>query len=211
MINENDTVATSEIRSATMIDSRHGSRGIRGADCLVLLSDVSGLHTADPSRDPDARLIRQVRSITPDIERIAGGVSSDVGSGGMLTKIAAARIALAAGCRMCVAAGRERHPLRLIDAGSPCTWLCLCASPACRAQAMDRREHCNRPAAVRRCRCGRGAAPWQESAAGGCHARCGNFASAAMPSSCVTRRAVRSLVAYSAYSAADAEHIRGRR
>jgi glutamate 5-kinase len=122
VINENDTVATSEIRYGD--NDRLAARVAQmvSADALILLSDVDGLYTADPGRDPGARLIPEVRAITPEIERIAGGVSSDVGTGGMATKVAAARIALAAGCAMCIAAGREQHALARIDTGAPCTW-----------------------------------------------------------------------------------------
>jgi glutamate 5-kinase len=101
-----------------------------GADCLVLLSDVAGLFSADPSRDPAARFIREVRQITPEIEAMAGRAASAVGSGGMAAKIAAARIALAAGCHMCIAAGAPRHPLRRIEEGAECTWFIPTATPA---------------------------------------------------------------------------------
>ncbi|HSN71462.1 MAG TPA: glutamate 5-kinase [Steroidobacteraceae bacterium] len=129
VINENDTVATSEIRYGD--NDRLAARVAQmvSADCLVLLSDVDGLYTADPGRDPSARLIGEVHAISPEIERIAGGVSSDVGTGGMATKVAAARIALAAGCAMCVSTGRERHPLRRIESGAPCTWFLPDATP----------------------------------------------------------------------------------
>jgi len=122
VINENDTVATSEIRYGD--NDRLAARVAQmvSADCLVLLSDVQGLYTADPARGAGATLIPEVRAITPEIERIAGGVTSDVGTGGMATKVAAARIALSAGCAMCVSTGRERHPLRRIEQHMPCTW-----------------------------------------------------------------------------------------
>lgn len=130
VINENDTVATSEIRYGD--NDRLAARvaQMMSADCLVLLSDVDGLYTADPTRDPQARFIPEVRRITPDIERMAGGASSAVGSGGMATKIAAAKIAVTAGCHMCVAAGREFHPLRRIAAGARCSWFYPATSPA---------------------------------------------------------------------------------
>ena len=100
VINENDTVATAEIRYGD--NDRLAARVAQmiSADCLVLLSDVDGLYSADP----DARSDRAVHSgrarITPEIERMAGGAASAVGSGGMATKIAAAKIAVAAGCHM---------------------------------------------------------------------------------------------------------------
>jgi glutamate 5-kinase len=130
LINENDTVATSEIRYGD--NDRLAARvaQMMGADCLVLLSDVDGLYTADPTRDPAAVFIPEVHGITPDIERMAGGSSSAVGSGGMATKIAAARIAVAAGCHMCVALGREMHPLKRLESGVRCSWFFPAATPS---------------------------------------------------------------------------------
>lgn len=130
VINENDTVATSEIRYGD--NDRLAARvaQMMGADCLVLLSDVDGLYTADPTRDPGAQFIPEIRRITSDIERMAGGASSAVGSGGMATKIAAAKIAVTAGCHMCVAPGRHMHPLRRIEAGERCSWFYPAANPA---------------------------------------------------------------------------------
>ena len=129
VINENDTVATAEIRYGD--NDRLAARVAQmlSADCLVLLSDVDGLYSADPARDAGATLIQQVARITPEIEAMAGGVSSAVGSGGMATKLAAAKISLAAGCHMCVANGRETHPLRRIAEGARCTWFVAEASP----------------------------------------------------------------------------------
>ncbi|MFL6549584.1 MAG: glutamate 5-kinase [Povalibacter sp.] len=130
VINENDTVATSEIRYGD--NDRLAARvaQMMSADCLVLLSDVDGLYTADPTRDASAQFIPEVRRITPEIERMAGGASSSVGSGGMATKIAAAKIAVTAGCHMCVAAGRETHALRRIEEGARCSWFYPAATPA---------------------------------------------------------------------------------
>ena len=129
VINENDTVATAEIRYGD--NDRLGARVAQmvSADCLVLLSDVDGLYTADPSREPDAQFIPEVGRITPDVEAMAGGSASDVGSGGMATKVMAAKIAVAAGCHLCIAAGREVHPLRRIESGARCTWFVAEASP----------------------------------------------------------------------------------
>ena len=130
VINENDTVATAEIRYGD--NDRLAARvaQMTGADCLVLLSDVAGLYSADPNRDPRARLVPEVRQITPEIEAMAGRAASGLGSGGMAAKIAAARIALAAGCHMCIAAGAPRHPLRRIEEGAECTWFVSTATPA---------------------------------------------------------------------------------
>lgn len=129
VINENDTVATAEIRYGD--NDRLAARVAQmvSADCLVLLSDVDGLYTADPGRDPAARFIPEVRAITAEIEAMAGGVSSDVGSGGMATKVAAAKIAVAAGCHMCVTLGKEFHPLQRIESGARCSWFYPDANP----------------------------------------------------------------------------------
>ncbi len=130
VINENDTVATAEIRYGD--NDRLAARvaQMAGADCLVLLSDVDGLYSADPNKSAAARFIHEVRHITPEIEAMAGRAASQLGSGGMTTKIAAARIAVAAGCHMCIAAGAHRHPLRRIEEGADCTWFVPTATPA---------------------------------------------------------------------------------
>lgn len=129
VINENDTVATTEIRYGD--NDRLAARVAQmiSADCLVLLSDVDGLYSADPTRDPQAQFIEEIRSITPEIERMAGGASSSVGSGGMATKIAAARIAVGAGCHMCIALGHELHPLKRLESGVRCSWFYPSSSP----------------------------------------------------------------------------------
>ncbi|MBV9345984.1 MAG: glutamate 5-kinase [Gammaproteobacteria bacterium] len=130
VINENDTVATAEIRYGD--NDRLAARVAQmcSADCLVLLSDVEGLFSADPHQQPAARFIAQVRQITPDIEAMAGRALSGLGSGGMRAKIAAARIATAAGCHMCIAAGAAPHPLRRLLEGARCTWFLPSGSPA---------------------------------------------------------------------------------
>ena len=129
VINENDTVATAEIRYGD--NDRLAARvaQMASADCLVLLSDVDGLYSADPNRDPDAEFFAEVRAITPAIEAMAGGSASDVGSGGMATKIAAARIAMDAGCHMCIAPGHPLNPLRKVESGARCTWFVPGATP----------------------------------------------------------------------------------
>jgi glutamate 5-kinase len=129
VINENDTVATAEIRYGD--NDRLAARvaQMASADCLVLLSDVDGLYTADPHRDREAQFIERVWRITPEIEAMAGRPASNLGSGGMATKIAAARIALDAGCHMCIASGHPRHPLRRIEAGARCSWFMPSATP----------------------------------------------------------------------------------
>jgi glutamate 5-kinase len=129
VINENDTVATAEIRYGD--NDRLAARvaQMTAADCLVLLSDVDGLYTTDPNKDGTASFIEQVLKITPEIEAMAGRPMSEVGSGGMATKILAARIAVAAGCHMCIAAGHHRHPVKRIEEGARCTWFVPSASP----------------------------------------------------------------------------------
>ena len=129
VINENDTVATEEIRYGD--NDRLAARVAQmiSADCLVLLSDTTGLHTADPARVPDAQLVREVRAVTPEIEAMAGEAATDVGKGGMITKVIAGRIALAAGCHMVIASGRVPHPLKAIEDGAPCTWFVASLSP----------------------------------------------------------------------------------
>jgi glutamate 5-kinase len=130
VINENDTVATAEIRYGD--NDRLAARVAQmiSADCLVLLSDVDGLYSADPRLDPAARFIPAVHAITPQIEAMGSGAISGVGSGGMATKISAAKIAVAAGCHMCVAAGRELHPLQRVEQAGRCTWFYPAATPA---------------------------------------------------------------------------------
>jgi glutamate 5-kinase len=117
IINENDSVATAEIRYgdndrlsarvATMVE----------ADLLVLLSDIDGLYTAPPAKDPTATLIPEVKSITPAIEAMAGGAASHLSRGGMTTKIEAGKIATQAGTAMIIAKGTEPHPLRALAEG----------------------------------------------------------------------------------------------
>jgi glutamate 5-kinase len=129
VINENDTVATAEIRYGD--NDRLAARvaQMAGADCLVLLSDVAGLYSADPNLDARARILPEVRLITPEIEAMAGRSASQLGSGGMTAKIQAAKIAVAAGCHMCIAAGYHKHPLRRLEEGAECTWFVPHATP----------------------------------------------------------------------------------
>jgi glutamate 5-kinase len=128
VINENDTVATSEIRYGD--NDRLAARvaSMMSADCLVLLSDIDGLYTAPPGK-PGAALIPEVREITPEIEAMAGKPISGLGSGGMVTKIEAARIAIGAGAAMVIASGHALHPLRRVAEGASSTWFLPQASP----------------------------------------------------------------------------------
>jgi len=129
VINENDTVATAEIRYGD--NDRLAARVAQmvGADCLVLLSDIDGLYSANPHHEPDARFIPRVLDITPEIEAMAGGAGSPMGSGGMQTKIAAAKIAVGAGCHLCIAEGAHPHPLKRIEDGARCTWFVPSSTP----------------------------------------------------------------------------------
>lgn len=128
VINENDTVATSEIRYGD--NDRLAARvaSMMSADCLVLLSDIDGLYTAPPGT-PGAELIPEVAEITPAIEAMAGKPVSGLGSGGMITKIEAGKIALAAGCNMVIASGHALHPLQRIEKNETCTWFLSGATP----------------------------------------------------------------------------------
>ncbi len=135
IINENDSVATAEIRYgdndrlsarvATMIE----------ADCLVLLSDIDGLYTAPPAKDPSALHLAHVAAITPEIEAMAGGAASHLSRGGMTTKIEAGKIATQAGTAMIIARGTDLHPLRALREGGRHT---LFAAAESRAQARKR-------------------------------------------------------------------------
>ncbi len=129
VINENDTVATSEIRYGD--NDRLAARvaTMMGADLLVLLSDISGLFTAPPSTNPGATLIETVEKITPEIEAMAGGAASELSRGGMETKIAAGKIATQAGTTMVIASGHAPNPLSRISGGEKCTWFLPDANP----------------------------------------------------------------------------------
>jgi glutamate 5-kinase len=117
IVNENDTVATEELKVGD--NDRLAARVAQmiSADLLILLSDIDGLYAENPATNPAAEFIAEVRRITPEIEKMAGGAGSVFGSGGMRTKIEAAKIAVAAGCSMIIAQGAEPHPLRRITAG----------------------------------------------------------------------------------------------
>jgi glutamate 5-kinase len=113
VINENDTVATAEIKVGDNDTLGAIVACSVGADLLILLSDIEGLYTADPRRDPDARLIPVVEAVTPAIEALAGDKGSDLATGGMATKLRAAKLVTARGCDMVIANGE--HPERLYD------------------------------------------------------------------------------------------------
>ena len=122
VINENDSVATAEIRFGD--NDRLAARVAEmvGADQLVLLSDIDGLYTADPKRDPAATHIATVHALTPEIEAMGGDPPPGYSSGGMRTKLVAARIATQAGAAMAIAVGATAHPLQALADGARCTW-----------------------------------------------------------------------------------------
>lgn len=130
VVNENDTVATNEIRYGD--NDRLAARvaSMIAADALVLLSDIDGLYTAPPNINPDAKHIPLVDHLTAQIEAMAGGEGSNLSRGGMKTKIDAAKMAVAAGAAMVIASGKGTHPLRAIDAGERCTWFAPDGNPA---------------------------------------------------------------------------------
>jgi len=129
VINENDTVATTEIRYGD--NDRLAARvaTMMGADLVVLLSDVDGLYDAPPGDGRSATLLPQVARITPEIEAMAGAAGSELSRGGMATKIEAAKIATTAGSHLVIASGKIEHPLQAIAAGARCTWFLTPANP----------------------------------------------------------------------------------
>ena len=130
VVNENDTVATQELRYGD--NDRLAARVAQmvSADCMVLLSDVDGLYTRDPQLHHDAEHVPEVAGIDERIRGMAGGPGSAHGSGGMHTKLDAARIAIGAGCRMAIASGRVRRPLKSLCDGDRATWFLPTATPA---------------------------------------------------------------------------------
>ena len=129
VINENDTVATTEIRYGD--NDRLAARvaTMASADLAVLLSDIDGLYDAPPGDNPDARLVPLVARITPEIEAMAGAAGSELSRGGMQTKIEAAKIATTAGTHLVIASGKVEHPLAAIAQERPCTWFLTPANP----------------------------------------------------------------------------------
>ena len=129
VINENDTVATSEIRYGDTDRLAARVATMMGADLLVLLSDIDGLYTAPPAQDPAARFIPVVDAITPEIEAMAGGAASELSRGGMRTKIDAGKIAIAAGTAMIITLGSRMNPLSAIGRGERATFFRPSANP----------------------------------------------------------------------------------
>jgi len=130
VINENDTVATSEIRFGD--NDRLAARvaQMAGAETLLLLSDINGLYDSDPRTNPDAKLITCVEEITPEISAMAGPPAQrGFGSGGMATKIEAAKIALAGGCSMIIMNGQAANPVKRLENGETSTLFAATSSP----------------------------------------------------------------------------------
>ena len=129
VINENDTVATAELRYGD--NDRLAGRVAQmvSADCLVVLSDVDGLYSADPQSNPRAEHIPEVRALDQRLLDMAGGPGSEHGSGGMRTKLEAARIAVGAGCRMVITNGHVGRPIAALKAGARATWFLPTATP----------------------------------------------------------------------------------
>jgi glutamate 5-kinase len=129
VVNENDTVATSEIRYGD--NDRLAARvaSMMSADCLVLLSDVDGFYTAPPGSRADGKKIDEVRDVTPEIEAMAGDVGSELSKGGMVTKIEAAKIALSGGTHMVIASGKVMHPLAALASPGIGSWFIARSDP----------------------------------------------------------------------------------
>jgi len=131
IINENDTVATDEIRYGDNDRLAARTAQMLGADTLILLSDIDGLYTTDPRSDSAAQHLPIIAELTDDIMAMGGGVNSDaaMGSGGMATKLAAAKIATQAGCRMCIMDGRANNPLTRLQNGERISWFEAASNP----------------------------------------------------------------------------------
>ncbi|MAI10690.1 MAG: glutamate 5-kinase [Rhodospirillaceae bacterium TMED167] len=129
LINENDTVATDEIRFGD--NDRLAARvaAMMSADLLILLSDIDGLYTADPAEDKSAKLVPEITEITPGIEAMAGQAIASDSSGGMPTKLAAAKQCLSAGCHMVICEGRGTAPLSALEQGGTCSWFIASGNP----------------------------------------------------------------------------------
>ncbi len=129
VVNENDTVATTEIRYGD--NDRLSARvaSMVSADCLVLLSDVDGLYTAPPGGKQAGKRLDIVTAVTPEIEAMAGDAGTELSKGGMRTKLEAAKVALSAGTHMVIASGKVDNPLKAITDGAPCTWFLAPSDP----------------------------------------------------------------------------------
>ncbi len=122
IVNENDTIATDEIRYGDNDRMAAQVAVTAGADQLILLSDVDGFYSANPARDSTARRFDVIEAITPEIEAMAGDAGSGLSKGGMKTKLMAAKTATAAGCDMVITEGSVLHPIKALENGAACTW-----------------------------------------------------------------------------------------
>jgi glutamate 5-kinase len=129
IVNENDTVATDEIRYGDNDRLAAQVAVTAGADVLVLLSDVDGFYSGNPHIDPTARRFDTVERITPEIEAMAGEGVSGVSKGGMITKLMAARVATEGGCAMAITLGSPLHPLKGLEEAAPATWFLAHTDP----------------------------------------------------------------------------------
>ncbi|MEQ8255264.1 MULTISPECIES: glutamate 5-kinase [Roseovarius] len=129
IVNENDTVATDEIRYGDNDRLAAQIAVTAGADQLILLSDVDGFYSANPQTDPAAKRFDVISEITPEIEAMAGAAGSGLSKGGMKTKLLAARTATAAGCDMAITEGSVLHPVRALENGAPVTWFTAQGDP----------------------------------------------------------------------------------
>ncbi|MEP4246379.1 glutamate 5-kinase [Tateyamaria sp.] len=129
IVNENDTVATDEIRFGDNDRLAAQIAATIGADQLVLLSDVDGFYTANPADDPTARRYDVIDTITPEIEAQAGDAGSGLSKGGMKTKVMAAKTATAAGCAMAICHGAAMRPLSALEQGGKATWFTATLDP----------------------------------------------------------------------------------
>ena len=129
IVNENDTVATDEIRYGDNDRMAAQVAVTAGADQLILLSDVDGFYSANPAQDPEARRFEQIDAITPEIEAMAGDAGSGLSKGGMKTKLMAAKTATAAGCDMVITEGSVLYPIQALENGAACTWFTAQGDP----------------------------------------------------------------------------------
>lgn len=129
IVNENDTIATDEIRYGDNDRLAAQVAVTVGADCLVLLSDVDGFYSANPVLDSNAVRYDRIKQITPEIEAMAGDGVSGLSKGGMITKLMAAKVATAAGCSMVITEGSAQNPLKRLGGGASCTWFTAQTDP----------------------------------------------------------------------------------
>jgi len=129
IVNENDTIATDEIRYGDNDRLAAQVAVTVGADTLVLLSDVDGFYSANPAQDPEAKRFERIDEITPEIEAMAGEGVSGLSKGGMITKLMAAKMATVAGCAMVISEGSALNPLKALEDGAACTWFTAQGDP----------------------------------------------------------------------------------